>query len=456
MSERMARVAILGRPNVGKSTLFNRLTRSRRALVHDTPGVTRDRLDGDARIGTLRFAVTDTAGLETGREDLSQRLRAQSLLGLETSDLGLFLIDARSGITPLDEEIAALLRAQDKPILLLANKCEGRTAEALAQEAWSLGLGEPIPISAEHNEGLLDLADAMRPFIDSQQDPDDEAQTEDVDSDDPSRPIRMAIVGRPNVGKSSLVNKLIEEERLLTGPEPGLTRDAVDIAWQWNGRPLQLVDTAGLRKKARIDKRLEQISASATVNAIRRAHVVILLVDANDPLEKQDLAIANLAIDEGRALAIAANKWDLVQDHAEAMRELRERVTYRLSQVKGLRIMPISVKTGKNLDKLPEIVLETHDRWNTRVPTSAINRWLQDATDQHPPPMVQNRAVKFRYATQTAKRPPTITLFANKPADTLTGSYLRYLETSFREAFDLPGIPLRFNIRHGANPYHSD
>ncbi len=447
MSAPSPKVAILGRPNVGKSTLFNRLTRSRRALVHDTPGVTRDRIDGEARLSDLEFSVIDTAGLEVHKASLSERLRAQSLKGLEEADLGLLLVDARDGITPLDQEIAELLRRQNKPVILVANKCEGKAVRAMAQEAWSLGLGEPILISAEHNEGLLELADAIRPYFAVAEDPDDAAE------DEQDRPIRLAIVGRPNAGKSSLVNRLVKSERLLTGPEPGLTRDSIDVAWTWKGRKIELVDTAGLRRRARIDQRLEQISASATITAIRRAHIVLLMVDAREALEKQDVTIANLALDEGRALVLAANKWDLVPDPDAAVAELRFRVTHRLSQVKGLPVLPISVVTGKNMDRLPDLILEAHDRWNTKFPTSAINRWLMDATSKHPPPMVQNRVVKFRYATQTAMRPPTITLFSNKPADTMTASYMRYLETSFREAFELPGVPLRFAVRHNANPY---
>lgn len=443
-----SRIAILGRPNVGKSTLFNRLTGGKRAIVHDTPGVTRDRLEAEARLFDLEFAVIDTAGLELGmKQQLSERLVSQTLAGLESADLGIFLVDARAGITPLDEEIAKLLRSQAKPIVLVANKCEARAGEAEAQAAWSLGLGEPIPISAEHGLGLDALAEALRPHV-------AQSQPAEAAVDDEDGPLRLAIVGRPNVGKSSLINRLIKEPRLLTGPEPGLTRDAVGIAWQWRGRPIQLVDTAGLRRKTRIEAPVEKLSASASLRAIRGCHVAVLLLDATEPLEKQELTIANRVLEEGRALVIAANKWDLVEHPEETLAEIRYRLQHRLAQLKKLPLVTLSVKTGRGLDKLLPTVIETVDRWSTRISTGKLNRWLAAALDKNPPPMAQNRRIKIRYATQVSTRPPTIALFANKPEGELPGAYKRYLEASFVEAFGLGGIAIRLVVRHGDNPYH--
>jgi GTP-binding protein len=449
-----SRVAIIGRPNVGKSTLFNRLTGGKRAIVHDTPGVTRDRLEAPARLHDLDFTVIDTAGLEIGmRQQLSERLVAQTLAGLETADVGLFLVDARTGVTPLDEEIASLLRSQGKPVILVANKCEARSGEAEAQAAWSLGLGQPIAISAEHAQGLEALAEALRLHLAD--------GVADVDSADPEPdlaneegPLHLAIVGRPNVGKSSLINRLIKEQRLLTGPEPGLTRDAVGIEWQWRDRAIRLVDTAGLRRKTRIDEPVEKLSASATLRAIRRCHVAVLLLDATEPLEKQELTIANRVLDEGRALVIAANKWDLVENPEEALAEIRFRLKHKLAQLKSLPLVSLSVKTGRGLDKLLPTVVETVDRWSTRISTGRLNRWLAAAIEKNPPPMAQNRRIKLRYATQVSTRPPTIALFANKPEGDLPSAYKRYLETSFVEAFGLGGIAVRIVVRHGENPYH--
>jgi len=443
-----SRIAILGRPNVGKSTLFNRLTGGKRAIVHDTPGVTRDRLEAPARLFDLDFVVVDTAGLELGmKQQLSERLVGQTLAGLESADLGIFLIDARRGITPLDEEIARLLRSQAKPIVLVANKCEARAGEAEAQAAWSLGLGEPIAISAEHGQGLEALAEALRPHL-------AEGAPAAAPIDDEAGPLHLAIVGRPNVGKSSLINRLIEEQRLLTGPEPGLTRDAVGIEWQWRGRPIRLVDTAGLRRKTRIEAPVEKLSAAASLRAIRGCHVAVLLIDATEPLEKQELTIANRVLEEGRALVIAANKWDLVDNPEETLAEIRFRLQHRLAQLKKLPLVTLSVKTGRGLDKLLPTVIETVDRWSTRISTGKLNRWLAAALERNPPPMAQNRRIKIRYATQVGTRPPTIALFANKPEGELPAAYKRYLEASFVEAFGLGGIAVRLVVRHGENPYH--
>lgn len=453
-------IAIIGRPNVGKSTLFNRLTGSRRALVHDTPGVTRDRLEGPARLFDLEFTVVDTAGLELGmHQQLSERLVTQTLKGLELAELGLFVIDARSGITPLDEEIATLLRRQDKPVIIVANKCEARAGEAEAQSAWSLGLGEPVLISAEHGIGLDLLAEAIRVHLPeaavSPMEPANEAvEVPEADEALDDGPISLAIIGRPNVGKSSLVNRLLGDERQLTGPEPGLTRDAVAIDWQWRGRRIRLVDTAGLRRKARINENLERLTASASLKAIRGCRVAVLLVDATQPLEKQELVLANRVLDEGRALVVAANKWDLVASPEEAMKEIRQRLALKLSQVKQAPLATLSARTGRGVDSLMRTVIQTHDRWSTRIPTGRLNRWLAEALAKHPPPMAQNRRIKIRYATQVSTRPPTIALFANKPDSDLPGAYRRYLETSFIEAFDLGGVTVRMALRHGDNPYH--
>ena len=453
-------IAIIGRPNVGKSTLFNRLTGSRRALVHDTPGVTRDRLEGPARLFDLEFTVVDTAGLELGmRQQLSDRLVAQTLKGLELAELGLFVIDARVGITPLDEEIAALLRRQQKPVIVVANKCEARAGEAEALGAWSLGLGEPVPVSAEHGIGLDLLADAIRVRLpaavatpaDAVEPPVDEATADEVTDDGP---ISLAIIGRPNVGKSSLVNRLLGDERQLTGPEPGLTRDAVAIDWQWRGRHIRLVDTAGLRRKARISENLERLTASASLKAIRGCRVAILLIDATQPLEKQELVLANRVLDEGRALVVAANKWDLVPSPEEAAREIRHRLALKLSQVKQAPLVTLSARTGRGVDSLMRTVIETHDRWSTRISTGRLNRWLAETLVRHPPPMAQNRRIKIRYATQVSTRPPTIALFANKPDSELPAAYRRYLEAGFIDAFDLGGVTVRMVIRHGDNPFH--
>ena len=448
------KIAILGRPNVGKSTLFNRLTGSRRALVHDTPGLTRDRIEGEAQLFDLNFRIVDTAGLEVGLDGpLSDRLVALGLAALDKADLALFLVDARAGVTALDEDIATLLRRQTKPVVLIANKCEGRLAEGEAFDAWRLGLGEPLNLSAEHGLGLGDLADILRPHVEA-------AAAREADSpatgegDGEDEPLRLAIVGRPNTGKSSLVNRLLGEERQLTGPEPGLTRDSITSPWQWRGRTIQLVDTAGLRRKARIDEKIEQLSASATIRAIREAHVVLLMLDATQALEKQDTTIANLVLDEGRALVIGVNKWDLVEDGKETLAEIRHRLKHRMSQLPDLPFATFSVQTGQGLKRLLPTIVETRDRWATRITTARLNRWLEAALGENPPPRAQNRQIKMRYATQASTRPPTIAIFANKPSDAIPASYLRYLAKSFTSHFKLEGVQVRIVIRHKENPYH--
>jgi GTP-binding protein len=440
-------VAIVGRPNVGKSTLFNRLVRASRALVDPTPGVTRDRITGAARLGHLTFTAIDTAGLDEGPpESLEGRLRQQTATALAEADVALMLIDAKAGLTALDRHFARWLRRADTPVILVANKSEGLAAGSLASEAWGLGLGAPVPISAQHGEGLADLAEALLAHAPATT---AEEPGETVDE----QPLRMAIVGRPNVGKSSLINRLIEDERLLTGPEPGLTRDAVAVAWEWEGRRIELIDTAGLRRRARIEPgALEQLSSKSALTALRQAGVVVLMVDASAPLEQQDVTIANRAAEAGRALVVVANKWDLVEEPQAAMALLRERLDHRLPHLKGVACLPVSVRTGKNLDRLLPLVAKTHERWSARIATAPLNRWLADATAAHPPPMVKGRRVKIRYITQVSTRPPTFVLFVSQ-AGALPETYLRYLTNSLREAFALAGVPLRLRLRTGKNPY---
>ncbi|HLT02040.1 MAG TPA: ribosome biogenesis GTPase Der [Geminicoccaceae bacterium] len=440
-------VAIVGRPNVGKSTLFNRLVGARRALVDPTPGVTRDRIAGEARLGHLRFTAIDTAGLDEGPPgSLEERLREQTAAAIAEADVALMLIDAKSGLTALDRHFARWLRRSEKPVILVANKCEGLAAESLASEAWGLGLGAPIAISAQHGEGLADLAEALAAYAPPEP---SEAPAEEVEDGT----LRLTIVGRPNVGKSSLINRLLEDERLLTGPEPGLTRDAVAVGWEWRGRRIELIDTAGLRRRARIEPgALEELSSKSALAALRQADVVVLMVDASAPLEQQDVTIANRAAEAGRALVVAANKWDLVEEPEAALALLRERLESRLPHLKGIACLPISVRTGKNLDRLLQLVFEAYDRWSKRIGTGPLNRWLAEATAAHPPPMAKGRRVKIRYATQVGTRPPTFVLFVSQ-AGALPETYLRYLTNSLREAFDLPGVPIRLRLRTGKNPY---
>lgn len=453
-------VAIVGRPNVGKSTLFNRLIGKRQALVDPAPGVTRDRIEGKARIGDLSFGVIDTAGLADGKDgELEGRLLAQTEAAVGAADIAMMLIDAKSGLTALDRQFAGWLRRQDKPVLLVANKCEGRAAESFASEAWALGLGVPVPISAQNGEGMADLAEMLAQTRSSSVDGKNRPQDRREDADENSldvetdRPLRLAVVGRPNVGKSSLINRLLEDERLLTGPEPGLTRDAVQISWSWQGRRIDLVDTAGLRRRTRIDEdSIEKLSSKASLAAIRGADVVLLMVDATAPLEKQDLVIANRALDAGRALMIAANKWDLIEDPRQAQKTLRERIELRLPQIKGVVCQPISVKTGRHVDRLLPAVAALEATWSKRVPTSALNRWLERALDEHAPPLGKGRPIKIRYATQISSRPPTFALFVSQP-NILPESYMRYLANSLRDAFSFEGVALRLLERSGKNPY---
>jgi GTP-binding protein len=444
----MARtVAIIGRPNVGKSTLFNRLVGRRLALVDDTPGVTRDRREGEAALGDLRFRVIDTAGLEEAEAgSLAARMQDQTARALADADVALLLIDARAGITPLDRHFAQVLRRGKTPVLLVANKAEGRASEAGLLEAFALGLGEPLPISAEHGDGMAELYAGLVPFIG------DDAGAPAAVASREERPLQLAIVGRPNVGKSSLVNRLLDDERVLTGPEAGITRDAIAMMWEWRGRRVRLIDTAGLRRRAKVEAKLEKLSVADTLRAIRFAEVVVLVVDATQGLEKQDLAIAELVEEEGRALVLAVNKWDLVEEKSAALRKARDRLQISLPQLAGLRFVTLSARTGAGVAKLMPAVIATHEAWNKRLATPTLNRWLARVQERHPPPLVNGRRLKLRYMAQANVRPPTFALFASKPGE-LPDSYRRYLVNLLREDFDLPGVPIRMMLRKGENPY---
>ena len=466
------KVAIVGRPNVGKSTLFNRLVGRRLAIVHDRPGVTRDRREGQGGIADISFTVIDTAGLEDDLRGLSVegRMRQQTDRAILDADVVLFLIDARAGVTPLDAHFADHLRKSPTPVILIANKCEGKAGAPGLYEAFQLGLGDPVPLSAEHGEGLDDLYEALLPYAKTHGGialPEEEswqelAEEDDVDDGDvraaqeqaeAQRPLSLAIVGRPNVGKSTLVNALLGEERMLTGPEAGLTRDAITSEWNYGGRVFRLVDTAGLRRRANITDQVEKLSVANTIEAIRMAHVVVLVMDAEAILDKQDLTIARLVVDEGRALVLAINKWDQVPDREAAMARLKDRLETSLPQVKGVPTVTLSALTGKGLDRLMKAVIEIYDLWNRRIPTAQLNRWLAEMTERHPPPAVSGgQRLKLRYMTQVRTRPPSFALFSQR-ADELPESYSRYLINGLREDFGLKGVPIRFGLRKRRNPY---
>ncbi len=450
-------VAIIGRPNVGKSTLFNRLVGKRLALVDDTPGVTRDRREGEGRLGPLSFRVIDTAGLEEGKgEALSARMRRQTDAALDEADIVLFMIDARVGVTPLDRHFAEWVRKKPAPVVLLANKCEGKRADPGLFEAFALGLGEPIALSAEHGDGLGELYDAIEKIAREKgllEEP-DEDQAEEAEEAEDAEPkvLQLAIVGRPNAGKSTLVNRLLGEERQITGPEAGLTRDSIALAWTWQDRPVRLFDTAGLRRKARVHEKLEKLSVADALRAVQFAHVVVVMVDATLGFEKQDLSIADLVVREGRALVIAVNKMDEVADRKAALKAVYDTLERSLPQVRGVPVLPISALTGAGLDKLMPAVTRVYEIWNRRVSTSALNRWLEEVIAHHPPPADKGRRVRIRYMSQIKTRPPTFVFFVNRP-EALPTSYVRYLANELRADFKLDGVPLRLLTRRGKNPY---
>ncbi len=444
-------IAIVGRPNVGKSTLFNRLVGRRLALVDDRPGVTRDRREGEGKLGDLSFRVIDTAGLEDAeRESLSARMQAQTATAMAQSDAVLFVVDARAGATPADRAFADLVRKSGKPTVLVANKGEGRAGEAGALEAYALGLGEPVLISAEHGEGLAGLYDALRAAL-----PDATARRdrEEASAAEPSeKPIRLAIVGRPNTGKSTLINRLLGEERLLTGPEAGITRDAIAVDLDWRGRRLRIHDTAGLRRRSRIEEKLEKLSVADAINAIRFAEVVIVLIDAQTPFEEQDIRIVDLVEREGRAIVIGLNKWDMIEPVPGALSRARAEIDRVLPQIKGVPVVALSARTGEGLDRLMAAVIESHAVWNRRVPTAALNRFLAEAVAAHAPPAAHGRRSRLDYITQPKARPPSFVLFSSR-AYALPETYRRYLVNGLRENFALPGTPIRLTVRAKPNPY---
>jgi GTPase len=492
-------VALIGRPNVGKSTLFNRLIGRKLALVHDTPGLTRDWRMGRGRIGPLEFNVMDTAGLEDQPEEMLEgRMRKKSEQALSQADVALFIIDARAGVTPLDEHFARLLRRQKVPVILVANKAEGKAGEPGYLEAFSLGLGEPVRLSAEHGEGMTMLYDVLAPYAkdeaaeaaaeadmdrsdedgwadvedeisDAAEDDEDaeeldddliyyeedaipEIDAETLEAELRSRPVQIAIIGRPNAGKSTLVNTLLGEDRMLTGPEPGITRDAIPSDWSYEGWNFRLVDTAGLRRRARVTDRLEQIANSSTINMLEMAQVVLLLIDGNEGFDKQDLTIARRVIDEGRALVIGVNKWDSIDDRAMTLRGFEDRLQTSLTQVTGVPLVALSGLRGTGLDRLMGAVIDVYRRWNMRVSTGKLNRWLDGMVGAHPPPAAQGRPIRLRYMTQIKARPPHFALWCSRPSD-LPESYRRYLLNGLRETFGLHGIPMRISLRKADNPY---
>jgi GTP-binding protein len=446
-------VAIIGRPNVGKSTLFNRLVGRKLALVDDRPGVTRDRREGEANLLGLDFRVIDTAGWEDeDPQTLPGRMRAQTVAALQEADAALFLVDARAGLTPLDEEIARWLRAGASPVILAANKAEGRAGEAGILDAWSLGFGEPVPISAEHGEGIADLFDHLRPLLER-----DEEEAEDGGAGDEHGPLKLAIVGRPNAGKSTLINRLLEEERLITGPEAGITRDSIAVDWTWRApdgqlRPVRLIDTAGMRRKAKVQDKLEKLSVADARRAVDFAEVVVLLLDGTLGLEAQDLRIADNVLREGRALLVAINKWDAAEDHSRLFQGIRAALAEGLSQAPEVPLLAVSARTGKGLDQLLAAGFEIRDIWSKRVTTGQLNRWFEEAIEKNPPPAPGGKRIKLRYITQVNTRPPAFLIFGNR-LDALPESYNRYLVNSMRRELGFGAVPIRLSMRGGRNPF---
>lgn len=452
------RFAIAGRPNVGKSTLFNRLVGKKLALVDDTPGVTRDRREGDAKLGDLNFKIIDTAGMGfEGADDpsLEGRMRAQADQAIESAAAVIFVYDARAGVAPLDEHFGEVLRKTGKPVILAANKAEGASAESGLLDGHSLGFGEPIAISAEHGLGMADLYQALRPYFDEPEFGEaEDAFEDDLEDEDGhfKKPIQLAVIGRPNAGKSTLINRIIGEERLLTGPEAGITRDSISVDWNHRGQAYKIFDTAGLRKRAKVQGKLEKLSAGDALRAVQFAHVVILLLDADIPFEKQDLHIADLTEREGRALVIVLNKWDQIEDGREAYAELREKCTRLLPQVSGVPLVTASGLYGEGIDAVFKAVKEQYRVWNQRISTARLNQWLDEALQRHPPPAVSGRRIKLRYLTQSKSRPPTFAVFCSRP-DALPAAYKRYLVNTLREDFGFRGVPIRLMLRKSDNPY---
>ncbi len=445
-------VAIIGRPNVGKSTLFNRLVGKRLALVDDQPGVTRDRREGDATLLGMDFRIVDTAGFEDKEvATLPGRMRVQTEAAVEDADVALFMVDARAGVVPLDEEIARWLRGTDTPIVLVANKAEGRAGESGVIEAMALGFGEPVQLSAEHGEGIVELFEALRPLIER-----DEDEVEEDDPDAPDAPLKLAIVGRPNAGKSTLINRILGQDRLITGPEAGITRDSIAIDWTWNGpdgpRPVRLIDTAGMRKKARVQEKLEKLSVMDALRAVDFAEVVVLMIDATRGLEVQDLKIADRALQEGRALVVALNKWDVAENASSLFNGIKAALDEGLSQAKGVPVLTVSGATGKGIDVLLKVAFETREAWSRRVSTGQLNRWFERAIEANPPPAPGGKRIKPRYMTQVNTRPPAFVLFGTR-VDLLPESYRRYLVNGLRKEFDFGAVPVRLSLRAPKNPF---